>query len=201
MKKLIKIIMPFAGSLSILNICRKKEIMKALFLVVFLFMTGVGCSKSSSSTPVAVPPPACTTDFCKLTGYKWEIVSQTVSTDIGVFTYPTTQLTTINWATFLFKPDSTYLTYGGQTDTYSYSTSTKRLVLTDNLLSLHFNVAFPTETSLTLSSDSIKMHPRTDSSIEANFAINSIAGGLYKDFGVDTSKIHYIQTVFNYNGY
>ena len=47
----------------------------------------------------------------------------------------------------------------------------------------------------------IQMHPRTDSSVEANYAINSIAGSLHTDFGVDTSKIHFIQTAFSYNGY
>ena len=194
---------PLLGSCSILNICRKREVMKLVFLTFFIFTAGFSCSKSSttSSPPPPPPPPPCTTDFCKLTGYKWEIFSQTVSTDIGVYTYQTSQLITINWATFLFKTDSTYLTYGGQTDTYSYSPSTKRLVLIDNFLPLHFNVAFPTATSLTLGGDTIRMHPRTDSSAEANYAINSIVGGLYKDFGVDTSKIHYIRTVFTYNGF
>ncbi|PWT75856.1 MAG: hypothetical protein C5B59_07845 [Bacteroidetes bacterium] len=189
------------GSHSILNICRKREVMQLVFLTFFIFTAGFSCSKSSTTSPVSVPPPPCTTDFCILTGYKWEIFSQTISTDVGVYTYQTNQLTTINWATFIFKTDSTYLTYGGQTDNYSYSPPTKRLVLIDNLVPIHFNVAFPTKTSLTLNSDTIRMHPRTDSSVEANFAINSIAGALYKDFGVDTSKIHYVHSVYTYNGF
>ncbi len=174
--------------------------MKSLMLIISAIILITGCSKSSSSNSVAAPPP-CTTDSCKLVSYKWEIVSQTVQTDMGKYTYTTSQLATINWATFLFKPDLTYRSYGGQTGNYTYTTATKKMVLFDALLPISFDVAFPTLTSVTFTGDKVQMNPRTDSSIAANFEINAIAGGLYTDFGVDTSKIHFIQTVFSYNGY
>jgi len=168
-------------------------------LVVVLF--ACSCSKSSSSQQPAPKPPPCSTDNCRLTYYKWEIVSQTITTDIGTFTYAINQLNTINWATFVFKPDSTYVTYGGEKSTYTFTGSTDKMVLVDNLLPLDFAVVFPTANSMTLTGDKIQMHPRTDSSVAANFAINSIAGGLHTDFGVDTSRIHFFQSVFTYNGY
>jgi hypothetical protein len=175
--------------------------MKILFPIILLFITSLSCKKSSPSTTNTVPSFTCTTDLCTLTYYKWGIVSQTVNTDIGTYTYTTGQMAGINWATFQFYPDSTCITYGGSHDTYHYDPSTKKLILIENLLPLHFDVVFPTKTSMTLTGDKVQMHPRTDSSVEANYAINSIAGGLHTDFGVDTSKIHFIQAVFSYNGY
>jgi hypothetical protein len=175
--------------------------MKIKFPIVFLFIVTVSCKKSSPSTTSAASSFSCTTDLCTLTYYKWGIVSQTVSTDIGTYTYTTAQMATINWATFSFKPDSTCVTYGGSNDTYSYNPSTKKMILIENVLPLHFDVAFPTKSSMNLSGVKVQMHPRTDSSVEANYAINSIAGDLHTDFGVDTSKIHFIQAVFSYNGY
>jgi hypothetical protein len=180
----------------------KKETMSLILLILFLSVSGLSCSKSSTSAPA--PPPtttSCTTDICKLTSFKWEIVSQRISTDLGDYTYSTTQLATINWATFLFKPDLTYTTYGGGKGNYVYTESTKTLELVENLLPLHFDVAFPKPSSMTLTGNKIQMHPRTDSSVEANFAINSIAGSLYNDFGVDTSKIHFFQATFTYDGF
>jgi hypothetical protein len=186
---------------TILDIPGMRELTNGLILISFLFLTGLACSKSSSSTSGTGHPPACTTDLCRLTSYKWEIASQTVSTDIGVFTHSISQVATENWATFVFRPDSSYTTYGGQTETYTYTPSTKKMVLVDNLLPIHFDVTFPTPTSMSLDGGKIQMNPRTDSSVEANFAINSIAGDLHDNFGVDTSKIHYIQAVFIYNGF
>ena len=75
------------------------------------------------------------------------------------------------------------------------------MILVENLLPIHFDVAFPTKKTMTLTGNKIQMHPRTDSSVEANYAINSLTGSLYNDFNVDTSRIHFIQAVFNYNGY
>jgi hypothetical protein len=175
--------------------------MKIIFPIVFFFIAMISCKKSSPSTSNTVPSFSCATDACTLTYYKWGIASQTISTDLGTYSYTAAQLAGINWATFQFKPDSTCLTYGGGTDNYSYDPSTKKMVLTENLLPLHFDVAFPTKTSMTLTGNKVQMHPRTDSSVEATYAINSIAGGLHTDFGVDTSKIHFIQSVFSYNGY
>jgi hypothetical protein len=169
--------------------------------VLAILIFACGCGKSSSSPQPAPTPHPCSTDNCRLTYYKWEIVSQTVTTDIGIYKYAINQLNTINWATFLFKPDSTYVTYGGEKSNYIFTESTDKMVLVDNLLPLEFTVAFPTPTSMTLTGGKIQMHPRTDSSVAANFAINSIAGGLYNDFGVDTSRIHFFQSVFTYNGY
>jgi hypothetical protein len=175
--------------------------MKIIFPIVFLFISNISCKKTSSSANNSVPSFSCTTDFCTLTYYKWGIVSQIVSTDLGTYTYTSAQLAGINWATFIFKPDSTCATYGGGDDTYSYDPLTKKMILIENLLPLHFDVTFQTKASMTLTGDKVQMHPRTDSSVEANYAINSIAGGLHTDFGVDTSKIHFIQAVFSYNGY
>jgi hypothetical protein len=175
--------------------------MKIIFPIVFLIVTSLSCKKTTPSVNNSLSSFSCTTDFCTLTYYKWGIVSQTVTTDIGTYTYTAAQMATINWATFSFKPDSTCVTYGGSNDTYSYNSSTKKMILIENVLPLHFDVAFPTKSSMTLSGDKIQMHPRTDSSVEANYTINSIAGGLYTDFGVDTSKIHFVQAVFSYNGY
>ncbi|HZE84791.1 MAG TPA: hypothetical protein VE035_10790 [Puia sp.] len=169
-------------------------------LLIVLLSMGSGCSKNSSSTPVVTPPP-CTTDFCLLTGYKWEITSQTIATDIGLFTYTTSQAKKISWANFTFKKDSSYKTDAGDQGTFSYTVSSKKMVLYDNLLPLDFTVAFPTNSSLVLSGDTVRMHPRTDPSTTATFSINSIAGSLYNDFGVDTSKIHYFQAKFYYDGF
>jgi hypothetical protein len=178
-----------------------KEDMKIVFTIIILFFITTGCKKSFSSGINTAPPFSCTTDLCTLTYYKWGIVSETVSTDLGTYTYTSTQLAGINWATFQFNPDSSCLTYGGSRDSYSYDPSSKKMVLTENLLPLLFDVAFPSNTSLNLMANKIQMHPRTDSSVEANYAINSIAGGLHTDFGVDTSRIHFIQPVFSYKGY
>jgi len=201
MKQTIKTLQRFQGSCPVLIIYRKEEIKKLLFLTGFLLIINLGCSKSSPATSGTQPAPVCTTDLCRLTSYKWEIAAQTVTTDVGVYTYSISQTATENWATFIFKPDSTYTTYGGQTGTYTYATSTKKMVLVDALLPLHFDVSFPTPKSMSLTGGKIQMNPRTDSSVEANFAIINVAGSLYRDFGVDTSKIHYIQSVFTYNGF
>jgi hypothetical protein len=181
----------------------KKETGSLIFLILFLSVIGLSCSKSSTSAPTPAPTTttACTTDSCKLTSLKWEIVSQHIITDLGEYTYSATQLATINWATFLFKTDLTYMTYGGEKSNYVYIDSTKTLVLIDNLLPLHFNVAFPKSSTLALTGIKIQMHPRTDSSVEANFAFNTFTTALYNDFGVDTSKIHFIQAVFTYDGF
>lgn len=175
--------------------------MKLIFPIVFLFVATVSCKKTTSSTSNTTPSFSCTTDFCTLTYYKWGILSQTVNTDMGTYTYTAAQMAAINWATFQFKPDSTCMTYGGSNDTFHYDPSTKKMILVENLLPFHFEVAFTAKSSMTLTGDKVQMHPRTDSSVEANYAINSIAGGLHTDFGVDTSKIHFIQAVFSYNGY
>lgn len=175
--------------------------MKLIFPIVFLFITGIGCKKTTTSANISPPSFTCPTDFCTLTYYKWGIVSQTINTDMGTYTYTSVQLAAINWATFQFNPDLTCLTYGGSKDTYSYDTSTKKMILIENLLPLHFDVVFPARSSMTLTGNKIQLHPRTDSSVETNYAINSTLGGLHTDFGVDTSKIHFIQAVFSYNGY
>lgn len=175
--------------------------MRALTLSIFLSITGLSCSKSSSSNSGTPPPPPCTTDVCMLTSFKWEIVSQKISTDLGDYNFTTTQLAAISWASFVFRPDSTYTDFGGHNENYTYTPSSKVLVLELNLVPLNFNVAFPTKTSVTLSSDTIRVHPRTDFSVSANFAINSTMGSLYTNFGVDTSKIHFMKSVFTYNGF
>jgi hypothetical protein len=175
--------------------------MKVILPTVFLFISMISCKKTSTTTSTPPPSFSCTTDICTLTYYKWGIASQTITTDLGTYTYTAAQLATIDWATFQFKPDSSCVTYGGSNDTYSYDPSTKKMILVQNVLPIHFDVAFPTKTSMNLTGNKIQMHPRTDSSVETNYAINSIAGGLHNDFGVDTSKIHFMQAVFTYNGY
>jgi len=175
--------------------------MKAFFSAILLFVSMMSCKKTSTTSTTTPPSFTCTTDACTLTYYKWGIASETVTTDLGTYTYTASQLANINWATFQFRPDSTCVTYGGSNDTYSYDTQTKRMILVENVLPIHFDVAFPTKKTMTMTGNKIQMHPRTDASVEANYAINAIAGGLHNDFGVDTSKIHYIQSVFSYNGY
>ena len=175
--------------------------MKKVLAIIFLFIAHTACKKSTPSSTNTPPPFSCTTDACTLTYYKWGIASETITTDMGTYTYTAAQLADENWATFTFQHDSTCLTHGGGTDTYSFDPSSKKLILTENLLPIPFDVAFPAKTSMTLTGVKVAMHPRTDSSIVATYAINSIAGGLHNDFNVDTSKIHFIQTVFAYNGY
>lgn len=197
MKKSIKRIYISGVSLS-LNTFQKREIIKSLFLLMSFAIATAGCSKSSSSIVVFPPPPTCTTPFCMLTSHKWTIKSETISTNTGNYTYQTAQLATIPWATFLFRTDSTYTTYTGYTNKYSYTDSSKTLILKEDNLSLHFKIDSLAPFFLTLNGLRFQMHPRTDYSPEASYAINGVAGSLHNDFGVDTSTIQYIQPVFTY---
>ncbi|MEP6584123.1 MAG: hypothetical protein ABJA90_07640 [Ginsengibacter sp.] len=181
-----------------LNTYRKKEIIKSLFLSMFLSITALSCSKSSAPVAVIPPPPICTTGFCKLTSHKWTIKSEVIGTNIGNYTYQTEQLSTIPWATFLFRTDSTYTIYTGYTNKYSYADAAKTLILNQDNLSLHFGIDSLAQFFLKLDGLRLQMHPRTDYSPEASYAISAVAGSLHNDFGVDTSAIKYIQPVFTY---
>jgi hypothetical protein len=177
---------------------KRIKTIRSFFFVVMIM--GSGCSKPASTPIGPPPPPPCTTGFCQLTGAKWIITSQTIDTDLGLFTYTTNQVSGINWGTFTFKRDSTYQTDAGGKGTYSYMESSKAMVLLTNLLPIDFAVSFPTSSSLALKGDTIRMHPRIDPGVSANFSINSIVPALHDDFGVDTSKIHFFQTTFYYRG-
>ena len=199
MKKSSKRIRIAGASIS-LDTYRKREIIRSLFLLMFFTITAVSCSKSSKNGGPQSPPtpPPCTTGFCMLTAHKWTIKSETISTNTGNYTYPAAELATIPWATFLFRADSTYTNYTGYTNKYSYTDSAKTLILQQDYLSLHFDIDSLSQFYLVLDGSKLLMHPRTDYSPEANYAINAVAGSLYHDFGVDTSAIQYIQPVFTY---
>ncbi len=179
------------------NTFTKKKIITGLLALVFVILA-TGCSKSSSSTFVNPPPPGCSSNICKLTSHKWTIKSETISTDAGDYTSSTAQLASIPWATFLFRADTTYTNYTGYTNKYSYTDATKTLILKQDNLSLYFKVDSIAQFFLVLEGLRFQMHPRTDYSPEANFAINGVAGSLYNEFGVDTSAIQYIQPVYTY---
>ena len=176
--------------------------MKNLLLISIVFLWVSGCSKSTSDTPASLnasPASSCTTNICRLTDHIWKISSQTIYTDIGQYSYNTSQITGIDWSTFSFKTDSSYIDFAGGKGGYIYSDSMKTLILVDNYLPIHFAVTALTESSLTLTGQKTNMNPRTDMSEEANFSIQNLGASLHNDFGVDTSKIHYIQAVFNYS--
>lgn len=59
-------------------------------------------------------------------------------------------------------------------------------------------MAFPTKDSLKLSGPVVHIHPMTDSSAAAIDEVNNIGNELQIDFGVDLSKVHSIQPVYNY---
>jgi len=188
MKKQIK-------SLLTLNICRKKKITKSLFLIIPVIILALGCKKSSVDPG---GPPPCTTDTCLLRSHNWRIASSTTYTDIGNYPKTAVELANIAWATFLFNPDSTVILTGGGHGNYTFTDATKSLVFIFNALPLQFNVTSLTKTSLAFISGKVQMNPRTDPSPEATYAINSIAGDLHDNYGVDTSTIHYIQVSFSY---
>lgn len=169
--------------------------MKSLFIIIICAVILLGCKKSGSSV---TPPPSCD-DFCKLTSSKWRIVSETIKTDGGTYNYNENQLADIPWSTFLFKDDSTYIDFAGETGPYSYKESDKSLTIEYAHLPLKFTVSTLLATSLTFTDDKVNMNPQTDTSAEANFAIQEIAGDLHDDFGVDTSKIKYFQASWSYN--
>lgn len=180
-----------------LNIGRRRKITKSLFIIIPVILLTLGCKKSS----VVPPPPPCTTDTCLLRSHNWRIATITDHCDIGDYTATLATnpgLSTIAWATFLFNANSTLtLSDGGHGD-YTYTASNKSLVLTFNALPLHFDVTSLTKTSLAFTGAKVQMNPRTDPSPEATYAIQSIAGDLHDNYGVDTSKIHYIQVSFSY---
>ena len=155
-----------------------------------------GCNKNSGTTPP--PPPPCD-GFCKLTSSKWRIVSSKVTTDAATYTSDESQLIGIPWSTFLFKEDSTYVDFTGETGPYTYKESDNSLKMTFTGLPLSFTVPTLLQTSLTLMGDKVYMNPQTDTSASTNFAIQEIAGGLHDDFGVDTSQIHFFQASWSYN--
>jgi hypothetical protein len=155
------------------------------------------CSKSSTSSQITTTPP-CTEDICKLTSHTWRMIGQTVYTDKGNFKYTQAQTADMEWASFLFNPDSTYINHNGNAGLYTYTASTKTLVLMEGILPLQFNVTNLTQVYLSIVGNKTQMNPQTDTSASANFAIDEIAGGLHNDFGVDTSTIHYIQTEFDF---
>lgn len=186
-------------TLLILSIYRRKKITKSLLLIIPVIVLALGCKKSSGDTVVL--PPSCTTDSCILTSHNWRISSITDECDLGKFTATLATdpgLTTISWATFLFNPDSIITLMGGGHGNYTFTDATKSLVLIFNALPLQFNVTSLTQTSLTFISGKVQMNPQTDTSPGANYAIKSIAGDLHDNYGVDTSKIHYIQVSFTY---
>lgn len=171
-----------------------KKFISRISIISFILLT-LGCKKSSDS--IGGPQP-CTTDSCILTSHTWRIASSTIYTDIGNYPSTTAQLATLEWVTFLFKPDSTVMLNGGGHGNYTYTASNKSLVLIFNTLSLHFDVTSLMRTTLTFIGSKVQMNPQTDTSPEAAYAIKGIAGNLHDNFGVDTSKIHYVQVSFSY---
>jgi hypothetical protein len=173
------------------------KIMKGVLLIIPVITVVSGCSKSSSSAPVT--PPSCTTDICILTSQTWRIGNITDHCDLGDYTATTTELATIPWATFLFNRDSTVSLTGGGHGNYTYTDSTKSLVLIFNALPLQFTVTSLAPSSLAFTGAKVQMNPQTDTSPEASYAIKSIAGDLHDNYGVDTSMIHYVQASFIYH--
>jgi len=184
----------------IFQICTGKKNVKNLLMLSLMLSVAAGCKKSSTDGVISRGNP-CTTDSCILTSQTWRISSITDECDLGKFTATLASdpgLTTIPWATFLFNHDSTVTLTGGGHGDYTFTDVTKSLVLIFNALPLHFNVTALAATSLLFTGDKVQMNPRTDPSAEATYAINSIAGDLHDKYGVDTSKIHYVQVSFNY---
>jgi hypothetical protein len=184
----------------IFQICTGKKNVKNLLMLSLMLSVAAGCKKSSTGGATS-RGNLCTTDSCILTSQTWRISSITDHCDIGDYTATlgtNPDLSTIEWATFLFNANSTLTLTGGGHGDYTYTPSDKSLVLTFNALPLHFNVTSLTKTSLAFTGAKFQMNPRTDPSPEATYAIKSIAGDLHDNYGVDTSKIHYVQVSFSY---
>lgn len=158
------------------------------------------CKKSNSSG--TTPKPPC--NFCILTANPWNLNNETILTDSANYTYPSDKISNIDWASFVFKSDLTYTDHLSNTGTYVYYDSTSNtnasLTLTPGNGGFNFKFTVPSisQDSLLLELPKLQVHPLTDMSDGAVAEDHIFLAGLHDDFGVDTSRVQWIQPVFTY---
>ena len=179
-----------------------KSLLNKRLIIVFVAIGFTRCKKSESAPPPP-PPPPCT--LCVLTANRWNLGQEVITTDVGNYSYTADQISNIHWASFVFNWDHTWEDHASDVGTYVYYDGTSNtpptLVLTppNGGFSFNFTIGSISSDSLTLDLPKLQVHPLTDFSpgavAEDNIFLSELAG----NFGVDTSKVQWVQPVFKYH--